>query len=53
MNYFADKETKRTLAVGIEPRVLGDTYYRVVLPDFGVAVHTGLEETCEYACSLI
>jgi hypothetical protein len=53
MNYFADKETKRTLAVGIEPGVLGDTYYRVVLPDFGVAVHTGLEETCEYACSLI
>ncbi len=43
----------RPFALGIEPGVSGETYYRVVLPEFGVPVHLTLEETCEWACQLV
>ena len=52
MNFQAGKSA-RPFAVGIEPGVSGDTYYRVVLPESGVPVHTTLEETCEWACRQI
>jgi hypothetical protein len=39
------------LAVGIELGVLGDTYYRFVLPKIGVSIQTTLEATCQEACA--
>ncbi len=45
----AEQPRRRVLAVGIEPGARGDIYYRVVLPDHGIPVHTTLEATCAYA----
>lgn len=47
-----DEATRRSLAVGIEPGVNGDTYYRIVLPRAGIPVHNTLEGTCKWACDL-
>ncbi len=52
MRFGADPAT-RPLAVGIEPGVTGDTYYRIVLPKFDIPVHTTLEATCARACELV
>jgi hypothetical protein len=49
----ASGQALRPFAVGIEPGVKGDTYYRVVLPDIGVPVHSTLEATCQHACQLV
>lgn len=54
MNYAqTSKASRRSLAVGIEPGVNGDTYYRIVLPRVGIPVHSTLEETCKRACELV
>ncbi|MEI6046372.1 MAG: hypothetical protein WCS37_18635 [Chloroflexota bacterium] len=39
--------------MGIELGVIGDTYYRVILPGIGLPVHTTLRATCEGACKLL
>lgn len=55
MNFLLAKENKpqRSFVVGIEPGVKGDTYYRLVLPNIGVPVHSTLQDTCEWACKLV
>lgn len=55
LNYQAvttGQKLPRPFAVGIEPGTVGETYYRVVLPEIGLPVHTTLEATCEWACQL-
>jgi hypothetical protein len=53
MNYGQNNDfSRRAVAVGIEPGVNGDTYYRIVLPRAGIPVHTTLEDTCKRACEL-
>ncbi len=49
----ADHGQAKRFAVGIEEGVRGDTYYRVVLPDIGVPVHTTLAATCAWAAEMV
>lgn len=51
MRFGADTAA-RPMAVGIAPGVAGDTYYRIVLPKFGIPVHTTLAAICARACEL-
>jgi hypothetical protein len=54
MNFLLDNTGRppRPFVVGIEPGVKGDTYFRIVLPEIGVPVHSTLQSTCEWACTL-
>jgi hypothetical protein len=54
MNLFLADEVKplRPFAVGIEPGVRGETYYRVALPEMGIAIHSTLQATCRWAGKL-
>lgn len=54
MNFMLAKDGShmRPFAVGIEPDVKGDTYFRVTLPEHGIPVHTTLLATCKWACEL-
>lgn len=54
MNFLLANESKplRPWTVGIEPGVTGETYFRILLPDLGIPVHSTLSATCEWACML-
>ncbi len=43
----------RPFVVGIEDGVVGDTYYRIVLTEIGVQVHSTLTDTCQRAIKLL
>lgn len=54
MNFQSvDRPLTQPFVVGIEPGVSGETYYRVLLAEINVPVHTTLQATCDWACQLV
>jgi hypothetical protein len=55
MNYLLANNGKplRPFAVGVEPGVKGETYFRITLPKINVPVHSTLQATCASAYELV